>query len=168
MARLGAASGGSAARRSAWPARGYLERTNASVETVNRAAEIRTLAERQMGAFLKQMPKNEGGDPVPHRNRVDEPATLAEIGITKKQSATAQKLADIPEPQFRERIAVAKAGAGAAARARGVQDGDGGEADCRRSGGGACLSRTHERLRRDREPRCGDPHAGRAADGRLP
>lgn len=41
-------------------ARVYLERTNASVETVNRAAEIRTLAERQMGAFLKQMPKNEG------------------------------------------------------------------------------------------------------------
>jgi hypothetical protein len=90
-------------------ARVYLERTNASVETVHRAAEIRTLAENQMGKFLKTMPKNQGGDPVPHRNRVDEPPTLRDIGLTKKQSATAQKLADIPEPEFRERIAVLKA-----------------------------------------------------------
>jgi hypothetical protein len=37
------------------------------------------------------------------------PATLAEIGITKKQSATAQKLADIPKEEFAERVAVAKA-----------------------------------------------------------
>lgn len=94
-------------------ARVYLERTNASVETVNRAAEIRTLAERQMGAFLKQMPKNEGTRPsTEHGGSMKAPPsipTLAEIGITKKQSATAQKLADIPEPEFRERIAVAKA-----------------------------------------------------------
>jgi hypothetical protein len=56
------------------------------------------------------MPKNSGGDPVPHRNRVDEPATLAEIGITKKQSSTAQKLASIPTEEFHERVAVLKAG----------------------------------------------------------
>lgn len=91
-------------------ARVYLYRLGASTETVNRAAEIRTLAERQMGAFLKDMPKNSGGDPVPHRNRVDEPATLAEIGITKKQSSTAQKLASIPAQEFHERVAVLKAG----------------------------------------------------------
>jgi len=65
-----------------------------------------------MGEFLKVMPKNQGGDPVPHRNRVDEPATLAEIGITKKQSSRAQQLADIPAPEFKERIAVAKASEG--------------------------------------------------------
>jgi hypothetical protein len=58
------------------------------------------LAERQMGEFLKRMPKATGAKgvgpiAVPDRNR-NEPATLAEIGITKKQSATAQKLADIP------------------------------------------------------------------------
>lgn len=92
-------------------ARVYLERTNASVETVNRASEIRSLAERQMGVFLKNMPKNEGvlrkGSVVPGRNRGT--ATLAEIGITKKQSHVAQKLADIPEEEFRERIAVIKA-----------------------------------------------------------
>ena len=61
------------------------------------AEEIRLLAERQMGAFLKAMPKAKGGwesrgsEPEPQ----DAP-TLAEIGITKKQSASAQKLADIP------------------------------------------------------------------------
>lgn len=91
-------------------ARVYLERTNASVETVNRAAEIRTLAERQMGAFLKDMPKQHGArDGVPEENSV-RPATLAEIGITKKQSATAQKLAAIPTEEFHERVAVLKAG----------------------------------------------------------
>jgi hypothetical protein len=95
-------------------ARVYLERTNASVETVNRAAEIRTLAERQMGAFLKQMPKATGAAgvgpiAVPDGNR-NQPARLAEIGITKKQSSTAQKLAAIPAQEFHERIAVVKAG----------------------------------------------------------
>ncbi|MBW7893677.1 MAG: hypothetical protein H3C27_01085 [Opitutaceae bacterium] len=81
------------------------ERTNASAETVNRATEIRLLAERQMGEFLKGMPKATGaaghagpgrGNVVPMANRVSDTPTLAEIGISKKQSATAQKLADIP------------------------------------------------------------------------
>jgi hypothetical protein len=96
-------------------ARVYLERTNASVETVNRAAEIRTLAERQMGAFLQQMPKNVGahGSKVSGSERElvkDQTPTLAEIGITKKQSSTAQKLAAIPAEEFHERVAVLKAG----------------------------------------------------------
>jgi hypothetical protein len=97
-------------------ARVYLERTNASVETVNRATEIRALAERQMGEFLKEMPKATGAKgvgpiAVPEENRNQTP-TLAAIGITKKQSARAQKLADIPAPEFAERIAVAKASGG--------------------------------------------------------
>lgn len=79
----------------------YLERTHASVETVNRAAAVRTLAERQMGEFLKQMPKATGelkrGPAVPERNHGEQPPTLADIGITKKQSSTAQKLASLPE-----------------------------------------------------------------------
>lgn len=92
-------------------ARVYLERTNASVETVNRAAEIRTLAERQMGAFLKEMPKH---PPGPQSKKeigaaVEPISTLAEIGITKKQSSTAQKLASIPAQEFHERLALTKA-----------------------------------------------------------
>ena len=85
----------------------------ASVATVNNATEIRLLAERQMGEFLKQMPKNEGGNPKLTGSRAEPVApTLASIGITKKQSSTAQKLAAIPEPEFRERIAVAKCDGG--------------------------------------------------------
>jgi hypothetical protein len=81
-----------------------------SVETVNRATEIRALAERQMGEFLKEMPKATGelrrGPAVPERNHGDVP-TLREIGSTKKQSSRAQKLANLPAPEFAERIAVA-------------------------------------------------------------
>ena len=75
----------------------------ASVATVNNATEIRLLAERQMGEFLKQMPKNEGAKGSgsnQHEVRLPTgtaptPPTLASIGITKKQSSTAQKLAAI-------------------------------------------------------------------------
>lgn len=99
-------------------ARVYLERTNASVETVNRATEVRLLAERQMGEFLKAMPKNHGvrttgGGEGAGGTMAEPPAdvpTLREIGISKKQSSQAQKLADIPEPEFKERVAVAKIG----------------------------------------------------------
>jgi hypothetical protein len=55
------------------------------------------LPEKQMGEFLKVMPSAAGR---PKNNAEEElisrPATLAEIGITPKQSATAQKLAEIP------------------------------------------------------------------------
>ena len=92
----------------------YLERTNASVATVNRATEIRLLAERQMGEFVAEMPKNAGanGSVVSGSRRKpvkDETPTLAEVGITKKQSHVAQKLAAIPKEEFQERIAVTKA-----------------------------------------------------------
>jgi len=58
--------------------------------------------ERQMGEFLKAMPKNHGtagaGRPALGGNESeppkDETPTLREIGITKKQSSQAQKLAD--------------------------------------------------------------------------
>lgn len=94
-------------------ARVYLERTQASVETVNRATEVRLLAERQMGEFLKTMPKNEGmkGSVVSGSTREpvrDETPTLASIGISKKQSSVAQKLADIPADEFKARIAITK------------------------------------------------------------
>jgi len=92
----------------------YLERINSSVEVVNRATEVRILAERQMGAFLKKMPKATGAMGIGTSAVVadDRTPTLKEIGITKDQSSRAQKLADIPEPEFRERIAVAKASGG--------------------------------------------------------
>jgi len=105
-------------------ARVYLERTHASAETVNRATEIRLLAERQIGEFPKVMPKamgtrgqldgrNPDGSERSGPSREEGPETqptLAEIGITYKQSSRAQQLADIPVEEFKERVAVAKAG----------------------------------------------------------
>lgn len=72
------------------------------------------MAERQMGEFLKAMPKHPPGrEPKINIGSDVEPiATLSEIGITKKQSANAQKLAAIPAEEFNERIAVAKASGG--------------------------------------------------------
>jgi hypothetical protein len=54
------------------------------------------MAERQMGKFLKAMPKQAGArgigkSGVPEENSTT-PPTLAQIGVTKKQSATAQAL----------------------------------------------------------------------------
>jgi hypothetical protein len=91
----------------------YLARTHASAEAVNQATEIRLLAERQMGEFLKAMPKSEGGRPKETGAREEPvldtaPATLADMGITKKQSARAQKLAEIPAEEFQARIEAAK------------------------------------------------------------
>jgi len=65
---------------------GRTQRTNASVETVNRATEVRLLAERQMGAFLKDMPKATGGWPKKSCGNESEPQdrpTFREIGTTK-------------------------------------------------------------------------------------
>jgi hypothetical protein len=93
-------------------ARVYLERTNASAETVNEATEIRLLAERQMGAFLKRTPVAVGGNPKsPPVDAAGGPAiTRGQMGISHHEATRAQKLADIPEPEFKERIAVVKAG----------------------------------------------------------
>ncbi len=102
-------------------ARVYLERTNASAETVNRATEIRLLAERQMGEFLKVMPKSKGGaayhnpdSPRAPKAGSDESGltTYGDVGVTRTQAFRSQKLADIPEPEFKERIAVAQASGG--------------------------------------------------------
>jgi len=62
-----------------------------------------------MGAFLKQMPKATGGDAMRDARsgtRTEQPARLRELGISKNQSSSAQKLAEIPDEEFRERVAI--------------------------------------------------------------
>ena len=98
----------------------------ATFPTVNRATEIRLLAERQMGAVLKEMPMQDG-KPVLAGDK-EAPPTLADVGITRIQSSDAQKLADIPEPEFRERIAVATLAQAPRSRARAYRA-------CHRGGG---------------------------------
>lgn len=53
------------------------------------APHPRLLAERQMGAFLRDMPKATGGDAMRARSEpaTEQPARLHEVGITKDQSS---------------------------------------------------------------------------------
>lgn len=85
-------------------ARAYARHANLSAEAVNYAAEIKIRAERLLGEMLQQTPKNTGirlngrdtfGSTVMEPPKVLAP-TLAEIGITKKQSSRAQQLASLP------------------------------------------------------------------------
>jgi hypothetical protein len=64
----------------------------------NKCAEIHLRAERKLG-HLAGTPRNSGGrpKPVPLRNRFP---TLDDLGITRKLSDRAQRLAEIPAKDF--------------------------------------------------------------------
>lgn len=90
----------------------FAKRVNASIETINYAAEVRLRAERKLGEILAKTPKATGakGNPggrgakiVRSPNGTAQP-TLAASGITKKISSRAQTLAAIPEEEFEEAI----------------------------------------------------------------
>lgn len=91
----------------------YAKVNNLSVETYNVAAEIKLRGKRQLGQVLKEAEKNGGarGNPggrgakiVPSQNGSTQPPTLAEVGLTYKQSSQAQRIADLPEAEFEEFI----------------------------------------------------------------
>jgi ParB family chromosome partitioning protein len=90
----------------------FAKRVHASQEVTNSAAEIRLRAERMLGEILEKTEKNKGakGDPVLAKRgskkepRSDAPPTLAEVGIDKKLSSRAQKLAAVPQDKFDEAI----------------------------------------------------------------
>jgi N6-adenosine-specific RNA methylase IME4 len=65
----------------------------------NRCAEIRLRAERKLGQYLAGTPRNPGGrpKPVPLGNGFP---TLDDLGITRKLSHRAQRLAAIPAKDF--------------------------------------------------------------------
>ena len=72
-------------------------------DVIQRAKGLRLQAERRLGEILRDMPKNPGalmrGSVVTEVNHGDSP-TLAEIGIDKRTSSRAQKLAALPETKF--------------------------------------------------------------------
>lgn len=74
------------------------------------ASEIKVRAERKAGEMLAEMPKNAGGRPA----KTGSPGlpvssdTLKDLGISKKQSATWQQVAEIPEGKFEEAVEAAK------------------------------------------------------------
>ncbi len=75
---------------------------NRSLEV--QAGEIRFRAEKRLGELLKETERAPAGRPSQgigsESEPISKPPTLAEMGIDKKLSARAQKLAAIPEDQF--------------------------------------------------------------------
>lgn len=76
------------------------------------AAAIRIRAERRLGEMIQdrkavkpQLAKGRRSDLVPAGNQVEEP-TLEELGIDKKLSSRAQKIAAVPEEKFEGMMAV--------------------------------------------------------------
>ena len=74
------------------------------VDVIQRAKSLRLLAERRLGEILRDMPKATAGRP-PEIGNTSEPInrgapTLANIGIDKRTSSRAQKLAALPEKIF--------------------------------------------------------------------
>jgi phage N-6-adenine-methyltransferase len=86
----------------------YLRAVGASLDAQNDAAEIHARAKRRVGQLLAQTSLSKGGRPSKTSNDDAPVLTLAELGITKKDSAAAQKLAALPEAEFEQRIAVVR------------------------------------------------------------
>lgn len=101
----------------AYAAEIYSKRHHLSDEAIGRALSVKVDATRKLGEILKATPKNQGvkGSAVPNRNRAnsDDTPTLEELGLSKKESAVAQKLAALPDDQFEQvrlgNVTIAKA-----------------------------------------------------------
>ena len=93
----------------------YARRQKLGAEAGDLAASIKVDALRQLGEMLKATPKAKGeilrGDKLEPRG--DEAPTLADLGLTKKESMVAQKLANLSEEEFEQvregNVSVAKA-----------------------------------------------------------
>ena len=87
-------------------AKTWAERARLGTEQVNLAAMTQMWAQRRAGELLKEMPKNVGGRPTETPSRAEgvSPPTLAELGVTEKQSSEWQKLADVPIEDFQAAI----------------------------------------------------------------
>lgn len=79
----------------------YARRQKLGEEAIDFAHAVKIEALRKLGEILKETPKAQarfdGTSKVPSRNGAD---TLADMGVDKKTSAMAQKLADLPEKDF--------------------------------------------------------------------
>jgi hypothetical protein len=89
-------------------ARTYARRIAASTETINHATEIKIRAERLMGEMLAKIPKNPGtrttGGSGGSCKAPPAIPTLKTVGVSRKQSARAQKLASVPLFAFEQSI----------------------------------------------------------------
>ena len=94
----------------------YLRVKKASTQARDDAFEIALRAERRMGQMLAEVEKNTGtrgqliGKGIIGNSNTESPIkTLAEIGVTPKESSRAQRLAALPEQEFDGRIKAARA-----------------------------------------------------------
>jgi N6-adenosine-specific RNA methylase IME4 len=95
----------------------FVQQQGYSLDIQNHAAEIKVRAERKAGELLREMEKAKGaanGTPGPgrgHKNAVAESyhvlhqPKLADLGITKRQSAHWQQEASLPPEQFEQYLA---------------------------------------------------------------
>ncbi|MDO8669950.1 MAG: DNA methyltransferase [Dehalococcoidia bacterium] len=80
----------------------WLERKHAGEAIINKARALALDAERKMGEMLKETERARGGRPIETSNTVllvSEP-TLAELGLSKRESSEAQMLATMPTEVF--------------------------------------------------------------------
>lgn len=85
----------------------YAKRQRLGEEAIGYAHAIKIEALRRLGEMLKETDRNQGakGSVVTGTGRVpvkDETPTLSDLGLDKKTSSIAQKLADLPSEQFEQ------------------------------------------------------------------
>ena len=83
-------------------------------ELIQYATEVRTRAQRRAGEMLAATEKAPAGRPAVNRSKAttNSPPTLADLGITKDQSANWQALAAMSEEHFEATVEAAKETAG--------------------------------------------------------
>ena len=81
----------------------YAKRQKLSDEAVNQATSVKVEAMRKLGEILQTSPKAKGEIYRGNKKepRADTP-TLDELGLSKKESAVAQKIAALPEKAFEQ------------------------------------------------------------------
>lgn len=82
--------------------RAYARQAN-DMDLMNWAAEIKLRAERKAGEMLADMEKNKGGRPS-KKNQSHDVTSLADIGVSRKQSSRWQQIAKVPEEKFEQHI----------------------------------------------------------------
>jgi len=91
-------------RNTAEALRVYASRSKLGLIAQNKAATVRLWAERRIGEFLVETERHAGGrplkKPVPDANGFS-PARLRELGIDRKLSSRAQRLAAVPVAEFK-------------------------------------------------------------------
>ena len=94
-------------------AQDWARRKGMGEEAIQHCRSYALMAERRMGEMLAATPRAKNR-PGPGRGKAgdralpalrESPPTLADIGVSKKESSQAQKLAALPEPEFQEVLA---------------------------------------------------------------